>query len=78
MLRQRRAHLAQQVRALRQLEAVIPIDQPIRFRSRSAGDFLQAHDVGVGAGEVGQEGLGDPPAPGIQRQNRMQSSAGGC
>jgi len=64
-----RLDLGKQIGALRQDMTAVAVDQPVTGNGYRARDFLQAENIGVDLGEVGNERRMQLSAPCIQRDN---------
>lgn len=63
------ADLCKQIGALRQLQLPIPIDRPSLIRPRRPQHLLQAQHIRIGPSHIVNEGLVQPAAPGVQRND---------
>jgi hypothetical protein len=69
VLRQNGFDVIEQIGALRQDVAAVAIFEPAGRDADRAGDFLQAEDIGLSAGEIIDQRLMDLAAPGVQRND---------
>ncbi len=66
MIRQGIGDIAEEIRSLRKLDAVITIGQPILLGSGRVHHFLQAQGIRVGQGDIRDEFVVELSAPTVQ------------